>query len=400
MKSGRILIGLALVSACTDAQVPAPEVTTSDSAGVRILSIARPLSGAASLGVTPVWTHGFEPGHFPFQRVISGALLSDGSAVVADVGSSEVVAVSAETGFRVLMGAGQGPGEVRRPIAVEAHDAGSVWVDDDGNARLVLLAADSVVRSVSTQGRYDLSIALRLRGVDAGGQLLMSTSSFPRDFEGRWRMADLVRLDPDDLTADTLAQYRLAERESGAGRNPFLPYGTSTVVQDGWAVGWAATPEVQRLGKDGRIETIVRWESRDQFPDSEYLDRYRAYLRADLRRVNPGLPEPELESLIERRFAGLEMDPARPLPLFREFIGDDEGRVWVESYEVGTVPTNQYTIVRPDDGAVRAVTFPSPVAILDFREGLILAVVTNELDVSAITVFRVDPFPVGNGVSR
>ena len=246
MKSGRILIGLAILGACTDPQVPAPEVTTSDSAGVRILSIGRPLSGAVSLGVTPVWTHGFEPGDFPFQRVISGALLPDGSAVVADAGSSEIVAVSSEAGFRVLMGAGQGPGEVRRPIAVETHDAGSVWVDDDGNGRLVLLAVDSVLRSVSTQGRYDLSIALRLRGVDGDGQLLMSTSSFPPDFEGRWRMAHLVRLDPNDLSADSLAQYRLAKRESGTNGNPFLPYGTSTVVQDGWAVGWAAKPSRRR----------------------------------------------------------------------------------------------------------------------------------------------------------
>jgi hypothetical protein len=372
-------------------------VERSDSAGVRILSIGGPLSGAAPLGVTPVWTHGFEAGEFPFQRVIAGALLSDGSAVVADAGSSEIVVVSAKGGSEVLMGSGQGPGEVRGPTALRARDGEAVWVDDDGNGRLVLLSPDGVLRSVSTQGRSDVSIALRLRGVDDAGQLLMSTSSFPREFEGQWRMADLVRMDPDDLTVDSLAQYPIAERVTGTGRNPFLPVGASTVARDSWVVGWGAEPEVQLLGEDGQLELIVRWAAEERYPDEGQLDRYQAYLSEDLRRVNPGLPDSELRSLIERQLAMLEVDSGRPLPLFRDLIGDDQGRVWVESYEVGRVPTDRFSVIRLADGSVRSVTFPTPVVILDVRGRWVLAVVTNELDVAAVSVFQLDQFPAGNG---
>ena len=375
----------------------APIVGESDSAGVRILAIQGPLSAAPAIGVTPVSTHGLAPGEYTFQHIVSAALMPDGSAVVADRGSDEVLTVSPDGGFEVVLRSGQGPSEVRAPIAVRALDDESFWVDDDGNARLVLASRDGVLRSVSTGGRYDLSIALRLRGLDDAGKLLMSTSSFRPEFEGRWRMADLVTLDPSDLSVDSTAQYRMAEATSGTGWDPFQPYGTSTVVGGTWAVGWGGTPEVRLLGERGTVRAIVRWEEELRYPDEDWVDRFKAYLEADYRRANPGRSESDLQPGIDRQIAALDVDFGRPLPELREIFGDDQGRVWVEAYEVGTAPSQNYTIIRPEDGTLRSVAFSSPVTILDIRGDLVLAVVANDLDVQALAWYRVDPLPVGGG---
>lgn len=389
---------LLFATACAESPAPrAPNVEESDSAGVRVVTIHGRLSSAPPLNVTQLATHGFGPGEYTFQRIVSAALMPDGSAMVVDRGSSELITAGVDGDFEVVMRSGQGPAEVQGPIAVRAGDDESVWVDDDGNGRLILASRDGVLRSVSTSGRYDLSIALRLRGVDADGRLLMSTSAFPPQFEGRWRMADLVRLDPSDLSVDSTAQNRIAEAASGTGRNPFSPYGASTVVRNTWAVGWGGTPEIWLLEEDGGPATILRWEAEPKYPDDTLLDRFKAYLSADYLRANPGRSEAEIQASIERQFAALEVESNRALPVFREIFGDDEGRVWVEAYEVGTLPSRYFTVVRPDDGAIRSVTFPTPVSILDIRGDLVLAVVMNELDVQALAWYRVGPFPVGNG---
>ena len=388
------LVVLSFLGACEGSPSDAPlQATVADSSGVRIISLGGGLRDAPTLGAELLWSHGFAEGEYQFQYALGGALLSEGVAMVADAGNDEVVAVS-EQRFNVAMGSGQGPEEVLRPVAIRVADASSVWLDDDGNGRLVLLTPDKVLESVSVQGRWDLGMALRLRGIDAAGRLLMSTSAFPREFEGRWRMADLVTLNPSSLGADTVAQYRLAEAAPGRANDPFQPYGTATVTGDRWIIGWGAAAEVRVLGERGALEQVVRWAPDAQYPGEDDLERYAEFLRSDLRRANPGRSESELERIIARSIAELEVDFGQPLPLFREFIGDDAGNVWLEDYEVGTLPTANFTVLRLRDGSIRRVVFPSPVTVLDIREGLVLAAVRNALDVQAVAVFRVEPFDV------
>jgi hypothetical protein len=184
-----------------------------DSAGIRIISLTGPPQPTGEFTARLLWEHGARTGDYPFQQVRSGTLLSDGSAVVADGTADEVVRLRDGAAAEILMRRGQGPSEVTGVVGVAGGEGDSVWVDDDGNSKLVSLDGDGTATSTSVAGRHDLSGGLRLRGVDTGGDLWMSTSSFPRvppDSEAPWLMGQLVRLDPETLRADTVASYEHA----------------------------------------------------------------------------------------------------------------------------------------------------------------------------------------------
>lgn len=143
------LVVLSFLAACEGSPSDAPlQATVADSSGVRIISLGGGLRDAPTRGAELLWSHGFAEGEYQFQYALGGALLSEGVAMVADAGNDEVVAVS-EQRFNVVMGSGQGPEEVLRPVAIRVADASSVWLDDDGNGRLVLLTPDKVLESVS-----------------------------------------------------------------------------------------------------------------------------------------------------------------------------------------------------------------------------------------------------------
>ncbi len=385
-----LAIGL-LLAACGDAaeRPEAEGAVVSDSAGVRVITLAGRLADAPLEPVELLRSHGFGEGEYGFTSVDFGTLLPDGTAFVADDGSREVIAVEPHRDFRVVLRNGQGPSEVRRPIGLSAADSTTVWLDDDGNSRLTLLSREGVVRSVSVLGRPDLGGALRLRGVDAKGRLMMSTSSFRSRPQGPWTMQALVHLDPATLTADTTARSRLAQSLPGPTYHPFLPFGWATAAAGRWVTAWGDEPELRWLNDDGTLRQIVRWARVERVAGSADLERFRAWSAADLRRVNPGLGETALAGIVERSMARIELDPARPMPQFRDIIGDDRGNVWLEDYEVGTQPTRGFTIVRAEDGRMKRIEFPTPVQILDIRGSLVLAAMHDELDRQAIGVFRV-----------
>lgn len=386
-----VVPALGLPAACADPPAAGLEADVVDSAGVAVVTLQGALTDAPVLSAVPVWSHGLGAGEYEFRRILAGALVAPDSAVVADSGNGEVASVARDGSFVVSMPSGQGPGEALGPVAVRVADAASVWVDDDGNGRLVRLTRDGVGQVVTLQGRWDLSTALRLRGVDRRGRWLMSTSAYrTAEMQGPWLWAHLVRVNPDDLTADTVGRYRQSNAEAGVGANPFRAYGTATVDGDGWVEGWAGEAEVRWLDEAGAVSRILRWTPEPRYPEAADVARYEEWLREDLRRVNPGHGEEELDALIARSLRELEIDDQRPLPYFREIIGDDAGHIWIEHYDVATLPTARLSVVRAADGWTRQVEFPSPVTVLDIRGGLVLAAVYDAFDVQAVTVFRVD----------
>ncbi len=393
-----VILGLGLLTACADPPAAGLEADVADSAGVAVVTLHGALTHAPVVRAVPVWTHGFDPGEYEFRRILAGALVAPDSAVLADTGNGEVVSVVSGGSFVVSMPSGQGPGEALRPVAVRVADAASVWVDDDGNGRLVRLTRDGVGQVVTLQGRWDLATALRLRGVDRRGRWWMSTSAYrTAEMQGPWLWAHLVRVNPDDLTADTVGRYRQSKAEAGTGANPFRAYGTATVAGDGWVEGWAGEAEVRWLDEAGSVSRILRWTPEARYPEAADVARYEEWLDETLRRANPGSSEADVDALIARSLRDLEIDDQRPLPYFRDVFGDDADHIWIEHYDVATLPTSRLSVVRAADGWTRQVEFPTPVTVLDIRGGLILATVHDAFDVQAVTVFRVDEVGEGRG---
>lgn len=383
-----IVASCALLTACSaDMPPPSRTATTTDSAGIRVVHYDGELPDTET-PVELVWQHGHEPDDYMFQFVLLGALRADGGAVVGDMGNSEVVAIppSGES-YEVWARTGQGPGEVRQPRAIERW-GDSFWVEDVGNAKLVLLEEGSLTRTISTQANAALTRGLMPRGVDAEGRLLMHTSSYRSDFEEEWLDGHLTSFDPDTGALDTVGSYPMAPRRAETSLNPYSPFGSVTVASGSFVQARTNRAELLWRDADGTVVQILRWDPTPEYPDEAAWAEFEAAMRADLRRVNPDMSEARLRQFLDEQIDRFDVDPSVPLPLFSRLHGGQDGEVWLSDFSPGNTWASAYTVLASDGEALGRVEFPGPFHVLDVDRGHVLGVFTNELDVQSLAVYR------------
>ena len=104
---------LFVLAACGGNVQPVTNVQELDSAGVRIVEYAgtpEP-TRAITLSPQPIYLLGDGPDDYEFQLIWVGALQPDGSAVVADAGTGDIVRIEPDgSSYSVLARAGAGPG--------------------------------------------------------------------------------------------------------------------------------------------------------------------------------------------------------------------------------------------------------------------------------------------------
>ena len=113
-------------------QFPTPAMSR-DSAGIRIVEYAGVPDGRApfALAADPQYRHGDDPGDYAFRYIHAGALLADGSAVVADAQNIELVALNRDgTTHEVLDRQEEGPGDYNSVSAVYTLGQDSIMVAD------------------------------------------------------------------------------------------------------------------------------------------------------------------------------------------------------------------------------------------------------------------------------
>ena len=126
-------------AACERPAEQSPSFTARDSAGVRVVTNARPLwrdGEGWSIDSVPTVAFGAEEGDTlaMLQRVAGAMLRSDGTYAVADGGSSQVKYFDAGGRFLRAVGrSGQGPGEYEYIAWLLACGGDSAFVSDIGN---------------------------------------------------------------------------------------------------------------------------------------------------------------------------------------------------------------------------------------------------------------------------
>ena len=367
-----------------------------DSAGVRIVEyVGMPEHSAPfALPPEPAYSHGPRPGDYLFGRIWSGVLFPDGRSAIYDAGNSEIVALSSDgIGRELLAGSGQGPGEIGFLQSMFAVGADSLLIEDDGNARFTVFADRSVVRSVSLQENRLLSRELRALGIDASGQLLMSSASYMRGFPDDWLPGHMVRLDLDALAADTVASYdwvpfRLPDDEP---ENPFSHMGWVASTGGRFVYGRSDTPEIVWREPDGTVSQVVRWEPDWIYPGEEHWQIFEADMRVALPAINPQLQTDEaIEEMIQGALARYRVEPDEPLPLFGAFFGDDQGRLWLPEFAVAPRRHGypSYALISPDGEWLGRVDAPPGLSILDVAHGRVLGVLKDEMDVESVVVYE------------
>ena len=386
------VLALALAACGADTE-PASDMVVEDSAGVRIVqhSGTPDVEPPFSFAPEPVYRYGDDQDDHMFAAIWNGILLGDGSAAIFDVSSSEVVLLNSDGTFHsVLAPAGEGPGEVRAVTSMFDVGQDSILIEDIGNGRFTLFVDGAVARSVSTQG--PISDGLSAHGMDASGQMLMSSSGYRRGFPDEWLPGYMVRFDLDTGVADTVATYDYVpfRPPEGTPENPFSYFGIVGAVGGEFLYGRTDTPELIWRRPDGSIRQIVRWQPDRVYPTEEHWDLYAADLRKTAPEYNPqARTEEAIEELVTSMLARYQLDPDEPLPLFTPPIADDAGRVWLGEFTVpsdrGAAPS--YTILSPEGHWLGSLDLPDGLRILDVVGGQVLGVVKDEMDVESVVVW-------------
>jgi hypothetical protein len=390
------LVGTIALASCTDDAPGAADAVVRDSAGVRIVEYAGVPEHEAPLAFSaePIHRHGPRPGDYLFGRIWSGALFPDGRSAIYDAGNSEIVVLGSDgIGHEVLAGSGQGPGEIGFLQSMFAVGADSLLVEDNGNARFTLFADRGVVRSVGLQENRLLSRDLRALGIDASGQLLMSSASYMRGFPDDWLPGHMVRLDLDGLVPDTVASYDWVpfRPPDDEPENPFSHAGWVGSAGGRFVYGRSDTPEIVWREPDGAVSQVVRWEPDWIHPGEEHWQIFEADMRVTLPAINPQLQTEEaIEELIQGALARYRIEPDEPLPLFGAFFGDHEGRLWLPEFAVAPRRHGHpsYTLISPDGEWLGTVDAPPGLRILDVAHGRVLGVVKDEMDVESVVVYE------------
>jgi hypothetical protein len=205
-----------------------------------------------------------------FTRIVGVRELSDGRVLVAERFEPRLVVADFSRNLVVQIGrSGKGPGEYSRIDALSALGTDSTLLDDGANGRWLVLLNDQVVHTLPPDHPAIKSARGLLRGTDARGQILTTTSPPIREGKPTLGKGDsiaavIVRLSTG--ASDTVGRLRTApltvwtERDqagkvkrAGLTYPPFSVGEEPVLFSDGWlAVARLDPYRVDWRAPDGR----------------------------------------------------------------------------------------------------------------------------------------------------
>lgn len=390
----RVLVFVALVFTACDSTAGNPGATTTDSAGVRIVT-TDPLGSDASCRPSeePIFRVGEAGGddeNLWFSTIRGVGLLSDGSVAVIDRSSEEVRVFGVDGRHLASMGrSGEGPGEFRSAWFLWVLPGDTLWVGDyrpwrynvftrDGQfvravqltppyanpSRVggVLLNGISINTRTTYIARTDFTVpdTLIVEAHDSDGQLFATVARIPNRIEGMTPKSEAANLVLTPL-------FSASARADAIG---------STV-----AIGHGSEPEVQLLDDELRLQRVVRWSEPDREVTSADVDAWRDnYVESrggrDSERWGP-LDEATI-------------DPERPVadvfPAFTSIMLGTDGRLWVAPYRKPGGEARRWMAFEPD-GSFSCHLERVPMGIREIGADYVLGVQTDELGVPSVAMY-------------
>lgn len=382
---------------------------------------------AAPAGAVP----GYELGE---PEAVSGDFASvngirtrpDGSLLVADATSGELVVLDLDLGTRTVVGGrGEGPGEYQAPSRIWALPGDSTLLLDVGNNRLTVLAPDLSFGATRPMFEMDPEggiVLLNPQVIDGAGRMY-STTGFSinlgsPDATGGSGSDSLsvLRTTLDDLTPDTVA--RLAPRStaevemrSNRGdrmvtmqRTPYSPSDSWGVAPDGSvAIARAADYRLEWISSGGSVRSgaPVAW---DAVPVGQ--TEKEAWVREQSSRsvqtatfmtgggggVSPssGMGAAAARSMTFGAGSDDVDDYEWPetLPPFTgSILVDPEGRAWLRRHQPVGAPF-LYDIFTPDAEHAGTVEIAEGHTVRGFGNGVVYASFRDEVDLVYIERYR------------
>jgi len=389
---------------------PAAPFTVRDSAGVTIAESAEALwadDEAWSLASEPSLVIGGDPADTTqlLHRIRGVERLSDGTLVIANAGVPELLAYDAAGRRLWTVRGGEGPGEVSGSFRVSTCGRDTVAAIQIG--RVGLFAPDGTpIRTIPYVDLWAEPSGLAAVAPDCESFLFEVADLFEPPLPVEFRLPYTLYW-ADGEAVHTVVTYEGTERvgflapELG-GRVPiFAPWGETpvrTVDEGSIYLGQSHSPEIRVLGREG-VRRIVRWDA----PERSITSIDRA-LRDSVRQAFFDAYPTELRSRLEVEMPPLDELPSVPetLPLFTDFVVDDEKRLWVRQYprELGGHRTRidppspadravPWWIFRSDGRWLGSISVPGHLEIQSISRDEVIAVATDALGVESVAVYPI-----------
>jgi hypothetical protein len=368
--------------ACERKMQVAQLVTLRDSAGVVIFQA--PADGRAQgtwtlrnpLEVVIAEAQGAES----LDQVRAGRLFMDGSFVIANEGSHELLFYSVDGLRERSVGrSGSGPMEFRSFDFLEVI-ADSVWVGDWQNQRVsVLDHAGEFVRLVPLNAAIGKGLVHGVGVFNDGSTLLSLTepATIAPGLSPNFRR--LVVLHVDGSISD-LGQVFQGESYSvtleGAiadiGR-PFAREGLTSVHGGDWFYSGGKEYRIERYDMKGRLHGVYTYPGDPGVVTQHDLDEYFVQIR-----IKRGEAR---EQLLRRA------PPPERLPSYAALLIDRKGNVWAAPHE-GAKPRNCWHVYQRWPPQFVKACFPDDYTVLDVTGTFVLGVLHDEYDVKKIARYR------------
>jgi hypothetical protein len=191
-------------------------------------------------------------------------------------------------------------------------------------------------------------------------------------------------------SSDTVAVVSRAFRSVVEGRVVYPPIdlGRFTAAADSrWAYARADLAEVTWRGMDGRVLQIARWPEEPMPLDLE-LGRDR--IDEQVEGIESG---PEGGAEVAKRFRRRMEEQFEcgdvVAPLFQSLHAEANGTVWVDEYSVDVDGPRTFRLIGPDGVFLGHVQAPPRFHLLDVRDGLVLGIEKDKLDMQGVSVYRI-----------
>jgi hypothetical protein len=388
--------GLALslaLGGCVGREAAAADPLVRDSAGVRLVENPPldPEREAARL-VGPIFRTGWEDGEPTFEVINGGKILSDGRIAIVDINRDAMYLLSATGQVERRIGrSGDGPGEFQGPTSLIETSADSLLVFDRGGGGRISRFTNAGDFAWSVRWLDARRVSHEPAVAVPDGRLLFLPRN-PRNSRlepgDGWLSASVFLADAHSGESDTIAtvDYWLQRHLDGITRQ-MMTYGSTSATEDGWVYARNDQTEVRWYASDGTLTQIARWsEDRDLSPADG-----AAYVAFHMEQFRQG-PEfsPAGQAQMRRIWeATVEAWNGRT-PSFRELIADREGGVWASEFRLTSYFPARYRIFAPDGTIEGWIETPPNFYILDVRDDLVLGVEQDELDIVAVSLYRIE----------
>lgn len=351
----------------------------------------------------------------------------DGSLLVADRTSGELVLLDPELGTRTVVGSrGEGPGEYQAPSGIWPLPGDSTLMLDVSNNRLTVLTPDLSFGATRPMFEVDPEggiLLLNPQVIDDSGRIY-TTNGFSMNLAGRGSgngsgtdSVPVVRATLADLTPDTVAELALPEStsrmemRSNQGNRMVTMQQTPYSASDSWgvaadgsvAVARAADYRLEWISSDGSVRSgaPVAWDAVPvgQAEKEAWVRQQntRSVQMATFVTGGGGGASPSTgraaAAARTMTLAGASDDvddyewPETLPPFTGRILIDPEGRAWLRRHQPVGAPF-LYDIFTPDAEHAGTVEIAEGHTVMRFGDGVVYATFRDEVDLVYIARYR------------